>query len=143
MAPTVHCDRARFDPDRSFLSATQNFRFSFFLQIWSRAGQKEYRIAAAAAVSYIYNCNLMDYKHRFRFFCCPHCVRLTLQCPSVRPLCCAGPIATNTGSFVSPSHTRSHSFSTACSPSPSSPPPCPSPSSSYAYTWRSFICARV
>lgn len=98
-----YCNREHFDPDRSFLSATQNFRFSFFLQI-SRAGQKKYR---AAAVSYIYNWNLMDYKHRFRFFCCPHCVRLTL-CPFVRPLLC-GTDCYKHGSLLRLRRTRIHS----------------------------------
>ncbi|CAH1716393.1 unnamed protein product [Aphis gossypii] len=84
LAPTVHCDRAHFDPDRSFLSATQNFRFSFFL---IRGPAKRNTSSPPPPSYHTYNWNLMDYKHRFRFFCCPHCVRLTL-CPFVHPLLC-------------------------------------------------------
>lgn len=103
LAPTVHCDRAHFDPDRSFLSATQNFRFSFFL---IRGSAKRNTSSPPPPPSYhTYNWNLMDYKHRFRFFCCPHCVRLTL-CPFVHPLLC-GTDCYKHGSPPSPSRTHS------------------------------------
>jgi len=128
LAPTVHCDRAHFDPDRSFLSATQNFRFSFFLI----RGPAKRNTSSPPPSYHTYNWNLMDYKHRFRFFCCPHCVRLTL-CPFVHPLLC-GTDCYKHGSPSSPS--RTHSPSSATHPSPSSPSPTPS---SYTYTRRSFM----